>query len=100
VADSLRQLRLLVYEPTGAVAAAATAGLPEVLGGKRNYDYRYSWLRDTAMVVRAMMRSARAGQEGEAFLGFVAKAHEHARLDRERRGAGARLPAGRAASPR
>lgn len=79
VADTLRQLRLLVFEPTGAVAAAATAGLPEVLGGKRNYDYRFSWLRDTAMVVRAMLRSAPAGEEGEAFLGFVARAHQHAR---------------------
>lgn len=79
VADSLRQLRLLVFEPTGAVAAAATAGLPEVLGGKRNYDYRYSWLRDTAMVVRAMLRTAPAAQEGDAFLSFVSQAHDHAR---------------------
>lgn len=79
VADALRQLRLLVFEPTGAVAAAATAGLPEVLGGKRNYDYRYSWLRDTAMVVRAMLRTAPAGREGEAFLSFVSQAHARSR---------------------
>jgi hypothetical protein len=79
VADSLRQLRLLVFEPTGAVAAAATAGLPEVLGGKRNYDYRYSWLRDTSMVVRAMVRAAPAGGEGEALLDFIARAHDRAR---------------------
>jgi Glycosyl hydrolases family 15 len=79
MADTLRQLRLLVFEPTGAIAAAVTAGLPEVLGGKRNYDYRYAWLRDTAMVVRAMLRAAPAGEEGEAFLGFVAQAHDHAR---------------------
>ena len=79
VADALRQLRLLVFEPTGAVAAAATAGLPEVLGGKRNYDYRYSWLRDTAMVIRAMLRTAPAGREGEAFLSFVAQAHARPR---------------------
>lgn len=74
VSDSLRQLRLLVFEPTGAVTAAATAGLPEVLGGKRNYDYRYSWLRDSAMVVRAMLRAAPEGEEGEAFLSFLAQA--------------------------
>jgi GH15 family glucan-1,4-alpha-glucosidase len=79
VTDSLRQLRLLVFEPTGAVAAAATAGLPEVIGGKRNYDYRYSWLRDTAMVVRAMLRAAPGGEEGEAFLRFVAATHDRAR---------------------
>lgn len=81
VADSLRQLRLLVFEPTGAFAAAATAGLPEVLGGKRNYDYRYSWLRDTAMVVRALLRAAQTGGEGEAFLSFVAQAHAHTRRE-------------------
>ncbi len=78
VAASLRQLRLLVYEPTGAIAAAITAGLPEVLGGRRNYDYRYSWLRDTGMVVRALLKTASAGAEGEAFLSFIALAREHA----------------------
>jgi len=79
VRDTLRQLRLLVFEGTGGVAAAATAGLPEVLGGKRNYDYRYTWLRDAAMMVRALLRAAPAGQEGEAFLSFLAQAHERAR---------------------
>jgi Glycosyl hydrolases family 15 len=79
VGDALRQMRLLVFEASGGVAAAATAGLPEVLGGKRNYDYRYTWLRDTAMVVRAMLRAAPAGREGEAFLSFLAQAHERAR---------------------
>ena len=79
VANTLRQLRLLVFEATGGVVAAATAGLPEVLGGKRNYDYRYTWLRDAAMVMRAMLRAAPAGQEGEAFLSFLAQAHERAR---------------------
>jgi len=79
VADALRQLRLLVFEPTGAVVAAATAGLPEVLGGKRNYDYRYAWLRDSAIVVRAMLRTAPAAREGEAFLSFIAHAHDRTR---------------------
>lgn len=78
VEASLRQLRLLVYEPTGAVVAAVTAGLPEVVGGKRDYDYRYSWLRDTSMVVRALLRAAKGSKEGEAFVGFAATAHRFA----------------------
>lgn len=53
---------VVVFEPTGAVAAAATAGLPEVLGGKRNYDCRHSWLRDTAKVVRAMPAGSPLGR--------------------------------------
>src|SRR6185312_9317138 len=48
VAASLRQLRLLVFEPSGAIIAAVTAALPEVLGGKRHHDYRYARQRDTA----------------------------------------------------
>lgn len=79
VEASLRCLRLLVFEPTGAVAAAATAGLPEIIGGQRNYDYRYSWLRDTAMVVRAMLRTARHADEGDRFLDHVAAARAFAR---------------------
>jgi Glycosyl hydrolases family 15 len=78
VADTLRQLRMLVFEPTGAVTAAITAGLPEVPGGKRNYDYRFCWLRDSALVVRAMLRVAPGGEEGEAFLNFLARVHARA----------------------
>jgi len=79
IAASLRQLRLLVYEPTGAIAAAATLGLPEVPGGKRNYDYRYAWLRDSAMIVSAMLRTAGGSREGDAFLRFIDLSREHAR---------------------
>lgn len=78
VEAALRQLRLLIFEPTGAVVAAATAGLPEVIGGRRNYDYRYAWLRDTGMVVRALLRTAKQGDEGDAFLALVARAKAHA----------------------
>jgi len=76
VAASLRQLRLLVFEPTGGVAAAVTAGLPEVIGGKRNYDYRYCWLRDTALVVRALLRTTRRTREGDSFLRLFAQSRE------------------------
>src|SRR6185312_15272628 len=78
VAASLRQLRLLVFEPTGAIAASATVGLPEVIGGKRNYDYRYSWLRDTAMIVRALLRTEQRASEGERFLQFIALSRDRA----------------------
>ncbi len=46
-------LKLLIYRPTGAMVAAPTMGLPELIGGGRNWDYRYTWSRDTAMGIRA-----------------------------------------------
>ncbi len=71
IADSLRALRLLTYAPNGGVIAAATTSLPEVLGGSRNYDYRYVWLRDTGMIVSAMVRAGSAGIDEKRFLEFI-----------------------------
>ncbi|MEM0158005.1 MAG: glycoside hydrolase family 15 protein, partial [Thermoplasmataceae archaeon] len=47
-------LKGLFYEPTGLMVAAPTASLPECIGGERNWDYRYTWVRDTAYVIEAL----------------------------------------------
>ncbi len=63
-------LKGLVHEPTGAIVAAATTSLPESLGGVRNWDYRYCWLRDAAMTAGALTRLG-SSSEAMNFLDWV-----------------------------
>jgi len=78
VLNSVRAIQQVTYAETGGVLAAATIALPEVIGDKRNYDYRYVWMRDLALITGALSTLDIAGKQEFRFLDFVAAAlHEN-----------------------
>jgi GH15 family glucan-1,4-alpha-glucosidase len=73
VVRSLITLKALTFHPTGGIIAAATTSLPEALGGSRNWDYRYSWLRDATLTLSALM-AAGYGDEAAAWRDWLLRA--------------------------
>ncbi len=73
-------LKLLTFEPTGAIVAAPTMGLPEGVGGERNWDYRYTWIRDSAFTLYGLLRIGFT-EEARAFMGWIEARCQNSGLD-------------------
>jgi GH15 family glucan-1,4-alpha-glucosidase len=73
VMRSLITLKALTYEPTGGIIAAPTTSLPEILGGAKNWDYRFCWLRDATFTLLALMNSGYT-EEASCWHGWLLRA--------------------------
>ncbi|WCT75448.1 glycoside hydrolase family 15 protein [Sphingomonas naphthae] len=74
---SVLALKLLLFSPSGAIAAAATTSLPEGIGGAKNYDYRYAWVRDAGYTIKAFLAAGAQPEAKAAFTWLLKRLAEH-----------------------